>query len=520
MADRELVVKFDGKDVGLDKASKNAEQSIGGVAKGTAAGVLSAAALTDGLSTLASGLSDCVKAAGEDQAQQTQLANQLKNVTGATDEQVASVESWINKTQNSTGILDDHLRPALQNLVVSTKDVGEAQKLMGTAMDISKAKGLDLETVSAAMAKAHDGNTGALQKLGIATKDAGGNALSFDQIMQNANATFGGATAAAADTAQGKMAILGAKFSDIQENVGNALIPILTNLGSFISDKLVPAFTDIWNWLGKVGAFVNENKEYFIAMGVGIMAMLVPALIAWAISAASAAAATIAAAAPVVIITAAIAALAAGVVYAYTHWGWFKKAVDGVKDALLWVWDNVFKPVASFISDEMVPAIAGVIDKITEWAGYAKEGAKTIIDDVGKVLTWFEDLPGKIGSAISRLADIITSPFRSAFNSVADFWNGTVGSLSFTLPDWIPGIGGKGFSMPKLPHLADGGIVTGPTVALIGEAGPEAVVPLSKMSGMGGGMTVNVYMPQGSNGADVVAAIQRYERIAGKGWRT
>jgi SLT domain-containing protein len=60
--------------------------------------------------------------------------------------------------------------------------------------------------------------------------------------------------------------------------------------------------------------------------------------------------------------------------------------------------------------------------------------------------------------------------------------------------------------------MATGGIVTSPTFALIGEAGPEAVIPLSKMGGMGGGITVNV------NGGDpqaVVDALRRYQRQNG-----
>lgn len=62
-----------------------------------------------------------------------------------------------------------------------------------------------------------------------------------------------------------------------------------------------------------------------------------------------------------------------------------------------------------------------------------------------------------------------------------------------------------------IPKMAEGGIVTSPTLALIGEAGPEAVVPLSKMGGMGG-VTINV------NGGDpnaVVDALRRYMRTNG-----
>jgi hypothetical protein len=91
------------------------------------------------------------------------------------------------------------------------------------------------------------------------------------------------------------------------------------------------------------------------------------------------------------------------------------------------------------------------------------------------------------------------------FNGIADLWNNTIGKLSFKVPSWVPGIGGKGFEVPNIPKLADGGIVTGPTLALIGEAGPEAVVPLDRAGGMGG-VTINV------NGGDPVAVVDALRR--------
>ena len=63
------------------------------------------------------------------------------------------------------------------------------------------------------------------------------------------------------------------------------------------------------------------------------------------------------------------------------------------------------------------------------------------------------------------------------------------------IPDWVPGIGGTefGVNIPTIPLLANGGIVTSPTLAMIGEAGAEAVIPLSKMGGMGGmNIVINV----------------------------
>lgn len=62
-----------------------------------------------------------------------------------------------------------------------------------------------------------------------------------------------------------------------------------------------------------------------------------------------------------------------------------------------------------------------------------------------------------------------------------------INSISVTIPDWVPGVGGTtlGFNIPTIPQLAEGGIATSPTLAEIGEGGePEAVMPLSKLAAM------------------------------------
>lgn len=118
-----------------------------------------------------------------------------------------------------------------------------------------------------------------------------------------------------------------------------------------------------------------------------------------------------------------------------------------------------------------------VITRMAQWFG-------NLVGVVGNaaagIIYHFMTIPQRIRGAFSALAGIITAPFRSAFNGIATLWNNTVGKLSFKVPSWIPGVGGKGFDVPDIPRMAEGGIVTKPTVAMIGEAGPEAVVPLNR----------------------------------------
>lgn len=77
--------------------------------------------------------------------------------------------------------------------------------------------------------------------------------------------------------------------------------------------------------------------------------------------------------------------------------------------------------------------------------------------------TWdfIKKIPGWLGSAFSKIAGFITAPFRSAFNFVADAWNNTIGRLSWSVPGWVPGIGGDSISVPHLPHFHSGGVVGG-----------------------------------------------------------
>src|SRR5207244_9564659 len=101
---------------------------------------------------------------------------------------------------------------------------------------------------------------------------------------------------------------------------------------------------------------------------------------------------------------------------------------------------------------------------------------------------WLQDHgPALLADGANLMAAAISAPFKFAFNTIAGFWNNTVGKISFSVPSWVPGLGGKGFDFPKITPLASGGIVTRPTLAMIGEAGPEAVVPLSRGFGRAGG---------------------------------
>lgn len=78
---------------------------------------------------------------------------------------------------------------------------------------------------------------------------------------------------------------------------------------------------------------------------------------------------------------------------------------------------------------------------------------------------------------VSGLGAIFKAPLNFMIDGINKFLSG-IGKIK--IPDWVPGVGGKGFSIPKIPRLAKGGIVNASTIANIGEAGTEAVIPLQR----------------------------------------
>lgn len=184
---------------------------------------------------------DGVKAAIEDEAAQLRLANALKAATGATDAQIKATEDMILKTSLATGVADDQLRPAMQRLALSTKDTSEAQNLLGLALDISKGKGIDLETVANALGRAHDGQSTALGRLGLGLSAAELKTLSFTEIQQKLSDLYGGAASENAETFQGKIDRLKVGFDEAKESLGTALLPQVEKFITFINDVGIPA---------------------------------------------------------------------------------------------------------------------------------------------------------------------------------------------------------------------------------------------------------------------------------------
>ena len=198
---------------------------------------------------------DAVKAAAEDQKSQTLLANSLRNTVGATDAAIAATEEYITAMQLEFGVADDQLRPALGKLAAVTGDVGKAQSLLGVAMDISAAKGIDLETAAALLSKGYGGNIGALKKLFPQISAATVKSKDFAAALKDITAETKGAAAAAANTFAGQMERMRLAFGEASESLGYKLLPQVKAFADLIIQKAIPA----------IQKFVDENGDKIAA---------------------------------------------------------------------------------------------------------------------------------------------------------------------------------------------------------------------------------------------------------------
>ena len=194
---------------------------------------------------------DGVKSAIADAAAQEKLALTLKNVTGATDAQIASTEDYITKTSLAFGVTDDDLRPSLERLARATGDVEKAQKLQTVAIDVAAGSGKSLEAVTNAMAKAAEGNTAALSKLGIGLTSAQLKTMSMDQITAKLADTFENQASTKADTFQGKLNRLTIAFDEGKETVGAFILDAITPMVELIVKNVIPAIQDFTSNLGE-----------------------------------------------------------------------------------------------------------------------------------------------------------------------------------------------------------------------------------------------------------------------------
>jgi hypothetical protein len=253
-----------------DKGFKQAQKSMGSLGS-TMKKTLGAVGLTVGIGALVNQLNRAGKAAVEDAKSQGLLALALRNTVNATNDQISAVEKSIAKMELMSNVADDQIRPAFSKLLVSTGDITQATGLMSLALDVAAGTQKDVSTVAAALAKAHGGQTTALNKLvpGIA------NVTDKMGFLQE---KYAGAAAEASnlDPYQ-RMNII---FGNLQEAIGTYLIPALQAFANWLASPpgqeklkaIAATFGTIVTAVGNMVSFLLDNT-WLVKTVAGLVAM-------------------------------------------------------------------------------------------------------------------------------------------------------------------------------------------------------------------------------------------------------
>lgn len=198
------------------------------------------------------------KAFADDQAAAARLAKTVDNLGLSFAN--PQITTFINTLSQTSGVIDDELRPAMQKLLTTTGSVVQSQKLLTEAIDISRASGIDLATVSQDLASAYVGNVRGLRKYNLGLTQAELQAASFTTIQEKLNAQFGGANAAFLATYAGQMQVLTVAAGEAKETIGGGLIDAF---------RIIAGDTTITDLSGKIQTLATNIADFFRGVAQG-----------------------------------------------------------------------------------------------------------------------------------------------------------------------------------------------------------------------------------------------------------
>ena len=192
-----------------------------------------------------------------------------------------------------------------------------------------------------------------------------------------------------------------------------------------------------------------------------------------------------------------IIAVAAAIALLYKNWDTVKAWLVNFGNTVNQIWTNFSNMVGNAIAaiGEKFPLLGAYLQGCWESIQAAVENVKAIfqniIDFISNVFSgnWsaaWQNIVNIFGNLFGMIVNLAKAPINGVISAI-NWVISKINSISVTIPDWVPGVGGKtlGFNIPTIPQLAEGGIATSPTLAEIGEGGePEAVMPLSKLAAM------------------------------------
>jgi hypothetical protein len=263
------------------------------------------------------------------------------------------------------GFDDETAANSIAQLFQRTGDLDEALRLNGLAMDLSRAKSIDLSEANKMIALVMSGNARALKMYGIEIDDTLGPMEALGQLQEK----VAGQAQGFASTFQGQMSVFKIEWQNFLEIVGAKLLPVLTAA----LRAIIPVVEKLMAWADNTAALVRwleQHRTIMLLVAGAIMGALIPAFIALAavilttvIPAIVAAAIALA---PFVIGGVIIAGIVAGVLWVIQHWDMIRQKAEevwtAVATAITTAWQTITSAIGTYLT-----FIIGAIGMFLDW---------------------------------------------------------------------------------------------------------------------------------------------------------
>ena len=443
-------------------------------------------------------------------SQQTQAENKLIEIYKTrmgVNEDVARSTMEVAAALQKQGVIGDEVTlSGAQQLATFAKMPSTVDKLL-PAMDnlLVQQKGYnatadDAKNIANLFGKAMQGQTGALKRVGISFTDAQAEILKYGTEEERAAVlaevvtdNVGNMNEAFAETDEGKLQQIKNTMGDIGERLGHLLLPALASVADWLNAKVVPAVEKVVQFMeghpviAKIAVAITGllvvGGPLLIFIGalvsaVGSIMTLLPAL----------SGAFAALTGPIGLVIAAIAAAIAIGIALYKNWDKIKAKALEIKDQVVQAWANLKAKVlhnVMMLRTQMINTWNNIKSKVMSVANTIKNG----------VVNAFNSIKARASAIFNAVKTAITHPIRTALSIIRGIIEKIKSAFNFSVslphiklphfsidpPGWKLGDLLKGVK-PSLgiSWYAKGGVFNQPTIAGIGEAGPEAVVPLNK----------------------------------------
>ena len=461
---------------------------------------------------------ECFAAYNNQLQQETKLTEVMRARINATDEEIASVRALASEQQKLGVVGDEVALAGAQQIATYVTQADSINALLPYMEDLAAQQhgvnvtSQDMVGISNLVGKALEGNVGALKRAGLSYTEEQERMLKYGTEAEKVRAiqeiihdNVGDMNEALAQTPEGKVQQLKNTLGDLQETLGAALAPVISDIASAVSrffaehepqienfrQNILPqiheAIEKVFNSIKKAIDFVKNHKTLMETIAIIIGSITAAILIynayqtiATAITTAKAAAdaagatsllayaaAQAAAMLPIIGVVAAISAVIAIIVLCIKHW-------DEIKAVVI--------KVANSIAEKVEEMKTKAVEHFTN----LKEGITSRVEAIkSSVAEKFNAIKQKILTPIQNAKDKV----KELIDKIRSFFNFNWSLPKLKMPH-LKITGEFSISPPKVPKFsvdwyARGGVFDKPTLFTsggrlggLGEAGAEAIVPL------------------------------------------